>query len=185
LVTLLLLISVRFQYWWWVIVAGLVLATRIDTGILGIAGFGLFLFTRLSIRKLCFLFLGAFLVFCIVNPYMWYMPMQHLKDLIAEEFSDKKPEITEKNHLVCQAGYDYALGHYKNEIKNVLSQRPNKLEQIVVNGNEAIGLGAIAAGMQFAAIYPMTPVSGVLHTLAPLQEKFNFIFKRRPSPKNN
>src|SRR3989339_299405 len=104
--------------------------------------------------------------------------MQHLKDLIAEEFSDKKPEITEKNHLVCQAGYDYALGHYKNEIKNVLSQRPNKLEQIVVNGNEAIGLGAIAAGMQFAAIYPMTPVSGVLHTLAPLQEKFNFIYKQ-------
>ena len=32
--------------------------------------------------------------------------------------------------------------------------------------------------MQFAAIYPMTPTSAILHTLAPHQEKYGYIYKQ-------
>ncbi|MDP2685497.1 MAG: 2-oxoacid:acceptor oxidoreductase subunit alpha [bacterium] len=104
--------------------------------------------------------------------------IQHLKDLIKEEFSDKKPEIVQKNHLVCQAGYDYAIEHYKKDVKNILNQKTKVESKIVVNGNEAIALGAISAGVQFATIYPMTPVSGILHTLAPYQEEYGYIYKQ-------
>jgi len=37
---------------------------------------------------------------------------------------------------------------------------------MIVTGNEAAALGAIAAGLQFAAIYPMSPISNILHVLA-------------------
>ena len=119
--------------------------------------------------------------------------LQLLKDLIAEEFGDKKPEITELNHKACQAGYDYALENYKDKVKLILKPRGQNSEvkksdvssqmsdvnsKIVVTANEAVAAGAIAAGLQFAAIYPMTPTSNILHTLAPLQEKYGFIYKQ-------
>lgn len=104
--------------------------------------------------------------------------LQILKDLIKEEFSDKKAEVVEKNYATCQAGFDYVLNHYKDSISNVLKAKPKVKPQIVVGGNEAAALGAVAGGVQFVAIYPMTPISGTLHALAPLQEEFKFIYKQ-------
>lgn len=104
--------------------------------------------------------------------------IQLLKDLIKEEFADKKVEIVEKNYATCQAGYDYVLDHYADRIVNVLQFKQKTKPQIVIGGNEAAALGAIAGGVQFVAIYPMTPISGTLHTLAPLQEEFKFIYKQ-------
>jgi 2-oxoglutarate ferredoxin oxidoreductase subunit alpha len=51
-------------------------------------------------------------------------------------------------------------------------------EQIVINGNDAAALGAIAGGMQFAAIYPMSPTSEILQVLAAHQEEFGYIYKQ-------
>lgn len=81
LVTLLLLLTLRFQFWQWMIIAGLAMATRVDTGLI-VIGLGLYLFTRLSLQKMILLSIGVFFVFCLVNPYMWYMPVQHVKDLV-------------------------------------------------------------------------------------------------------
>lgn len=101
-----------------------------------------------------------------------------LKDLLTEEFSQRHPELVASNHNVAQAGYDYILEHYGEKIKNTLKRRSKISAQIVVSGNDALSLGAIVAGLQFAAIYPMTPISNILHTLAPLQEKYGFIYKQ-------
>jgi len=99
------------------------------------------------------------------------------KDLIAQDFSGKDPKITASNFAVCQAGYDYAKENYGGKIKNILKPRKTELK-IVVNGNETISLGSVAAGMKFSAIYPMTPTSGILHALAVLQQKYDFICKQ-------
>jgi 2-oxoglutarate ferredoxin oxidoreductase subunit alpha len=101
--------------------------------------------------------------------------LNHLKYLIKEAFEGKDPQIIEKNIKACQAGYDYVLDNYKEKVVFALRPKPAK-KQIVVSANEAVALGAIAGGLQFAAIYPMTPTSNILHYLAPLQEKFNFIY---------
>lgn len=101
-----------------------------------------------------------------------------LKDLISEEFSKRHPELIENNQRVAQAGYDYFYEHYANKISGVLKLKKKVSPQVVVTGNDAIALGAVAAGMQFASIYPMTPISNILHTLAPLQEKYDFIYKQ-------
>jgi 2-oxoglutarate/2-oxoacid ferredoxin oxidoreductase subunit alpha len=103
--------------------------------------------------------------------------LQHLKDLIKEAFKNKDPKITEKNFRACQAGYDYAVSNYKEGIVYALKPGPAK-KQIILSANESVALGAIASGLQFAAIYPMTPISNVLHNLAPLQEKYNFIYEQ-------
>ena len=104
--------------------------------------------------------------------------LSHLRDLITAEFGAKKPEVVEKNHATGQAGYDFVVKNYQAKIKPVLPPTGQAKKLLVISGNEAAALGAIAAGMQFASIYPMTPTSGILHALAPLQEQFGFIYKQ-------
>lgn len=104
--------------------------------------------------------------------------LQHLKDLIAKEFKDKPKEITELNFKVIDAGYGYAKKNFGEKASKVLEPMDNVGKRMVINGNEAIARGAIAAGLQFAAIYPMTPTSNTLHNLAPYQEKYGFVYKQ-------
>lgn len=100
------------------------------------------------------------------------------QDLLAEQFAGKGERIVDINQQVAQAGYNFSLEHFKDKQKNVLTKEENISERIVVNGNETVALGAIAAGLQFAAIYPMSPISNILHVLAANQEKYGYIYKQ-------
>jgi 2-oxoglutarate/2-oxoacid ferredoxin oxidoreductase subunit alpha len=104
-----------------------------------------------------------------------------LKDLITESFKDKGEEISQTNLIAVQAGYDYATTNFKEGLKSVLKSPDllnSAIPQMIVNGNDACALGAISAGLQFAAIYPMSPLSGILATLAQYQEKYSYVYKQ-------
>jgi len=102
----------------------------------------------------------------------------HLKNLLSEEFAKKGEEVTQQNHAAALAGYDYARDHFAQFTTSTLKPKEEHSPLMVVNGNQAAALGAVAAGLQFAAIYPMTPTSNILHTLAPLQKEYGFIYKQ-------
>lgn len=101
---------------------------------------------------------------------------EDLKELVAEQFANKSETIIAKNKACCQAGYDYVQEHYQDQIIEIIDPEQQKSPQIVVTANEAVALGALAAGLQFASIYPMTPTSNILHILAPLQPRYGFIY---------
>ncbi|MBT8337821.1 MAG: 2-oxoacid:acceptor oxidoreductase subunit alpha, partial [Gemmatimonadetes bacterium] len=46
---------------------------------------------------------------------------------------------------------------------------------VVMNGNEAVALGAVASGMELAAMYPITPATSVSHHLGEVFERFGGI----------
>lgn len=104
--------------------------------------------------------------------------LEVLNNLIEEEFTGKKPEIIVENHTAAGIGYAFALENFKTQIKEVLTLQEQIVPRIVVDGNDAISLGAISAGMQFAAIYPMTPVTSIMTNLAEWEEKGGYIFKQ-------
>jgi len=107
--------------------------------------------------------------------------LETLKQLIAEEFEDKGNEVIEENKKAAQLGYDYVLKNFKESIKEYLKPIDNftsPIPYMVLTGNESVALGAIAAGMQFASIYPMSPISNILHVLATNQEKYGYIYKQ-------
>jgi 2-oxoglutarate/2-oxoacid ferredoxin oxidoreductase subunit alpha len=101
----------------------------------------------------------------------------HLSDLIKENFASKNQETIDKNLTAAQTGFEIIKKDKADKIVDWLVPEEKK-EQIIASATETISLGAIAAGLQFAAIYPMTPVSNILHFLAPLQEKYKFIYKQ-------
>ncbi len=104
-----------------------------------------------------------------------------LTALIEEEFHDKDNDIINKNIRVAKNAHSYVLENYAGSIKDSLKPIESIttfIPKMVINGNEAAALGAIAAGMQFASIYPMSPISNILHVLAANQEEYSYVYRQ-------
>ncbi|QEE15288.1 2-oxoacid:acceptor oxidoreductase subunit alpha [Promethearchaeum syntrophicum] len=98
------------------------------------------------------------------------------KIVLTNRFSSKGSKIINKNFTAFQKGYE--LG--KNVIENGkftinLSKNDKIVDEILLNGNEAVGLGAIAGGCNFISAYPMSPSTGALQFLAANSEEFGII----------
>jgi len=63
------------------------------------------------------------------------------------------------------AGYEYAQENFNGDFDCRLSPIGN-VKRMLLTGNDAIALGAIAAGCKFMAAYPMTPASSIMEYLA-------------------
>jgi 2-oxoglutarate ferredoxin oxidoreductase subunit alpha len=93
-------------------------------------------------------------------------PLEGLLDSLRAQFAHKPPEIAEQNVAAASRGYA-AASEMRCDFPHKLAPRPASGEQqVLVDGNEAIGLGALAAGVGLYCAYPMTPASGLLHFMA-------------------
>ncbi len=68
----------------WSVLVGLSIATRADIGIFVSAFISLILWRFIGWKALFLLLLNAFFVFFIFDPFMWFMPVQHIKDLFSK-----------------------------------------------------------------------------------------------------
>src|ERR1043165_10242874 len=79
-----------------------------------------------------------------------------LEKLISERFTGKDTSVLTNAMNAFHSGYSYALGKVI-ETFQFLESKKKAGHQVVMNGNEAIGYGLIAAGVRFGAGYPITP----------------------------
>jgi 2-oxoglutarate ferredoxin oxidoreductase subunit alpha len=87
-----------------------------------------------------------------------------LTKLIEERFGGKDPTVV-ANAMTCfNAGYNHS---FENLLKTYQFYAPDKKDrhQVVMNGNEALAFGLIAAGVRFGAGYPITPWSDIMESL--------------------
>jgi 2-oxoglutarate ferredoxin oxidoreductase subunit alpha len=82
---------------------------------------------------------------------------------------DEYPSGIEEN--ITFADHFYDLVHSK--CSNQFSLTPGNKKRPIISGNEAIGLGAVAGGLDTYYAYPMTPASSILHFLARNANQFN------------
>jgi len=103
-------------------------------------------------------------------------PLSYLTDSLAAQFARKAPEIAEQNVAVATAGYDFGMN-----AECVFPFRLSPVEgappRLLVDGNEAIGLGALAAGIGMYCAYPMTPASTLLHFMAAHDRDYGVVVK--------
>jgi len=74
-------------------------------------------------------------------------------------------DVAASNIKAARAGYEYAQSNFRGDLGRRFSPTDNS-KRMLLNGNEAIALGAIAAGCKFMAAYPMTPVTTIMEYLA-------------------
>ncbi len=91
------------------------------------------------------------------------MDFRHVESAFKDIWGDKKPEIVQQNIQAAKLGAD-AVTETGGPLNLGLSY-PNE-PKYLMTGNEAICLGALAAGVKFLAQYPMTPASSILHWMA-------------------
>jgi 2-oxoglutarate ferredoxin oxidoreductase subunit alpha len=95
---------------------------------------------------------------------MFDLNVPKLEKLVGERFTGKDPSILSNALAAFHAGYSNSLGNLLETFKFVDSQKKDG-HQVVMNGNEALGYGLIAAGVRFGAGYPITPWSDIMELL--------------------
>ena len=97
-------------------------------------------------------------------------------ETLKEVFDKHGSESTEQNLSSFSAGYEWMI-QQKTEFPKL---RPAALSEgrLALNGNEAIALGAIAAGMRFFSFYPMTPATSIATTLAGHATEMEFVLEQ-------
>src|SRR2546428_429546 len=86
-----------------------------------------------------------------------------VESAFATVWGDKKREIVDANVRAATAGYKHVE---ENGGSLNLGLRLTGKARLLITGNQAIALGALAAGCKFLAQYPMTPASSIMHWMA-------------------
>ncbi len=99
--------------------------------------------------------------------------VERVREQISHTFRKKSEKIVEKNYQLLDLGMQWAQENLDFQIEVPTMDLTEEL--VVMNGNEAIALGAVAAGMELAAMYPITPATSVSHHLGDVFERFGGI----------
>jgi 2-oxoglutarate ferredoxin oxidoreductase subunit alpha len=99
--------------------------------------------------------------------------MERIKEQIAHAFRKKSEEVYDQNVALLELGFHWAEDNIDFRVE--IPTHPAEAPLVVMNGNEAIGMGAIASGMELCAMYPITPATSVSHYLSEVFEKFGGI----------
>ncbi len=86
------------------------------------------------------------------------------EEVVQEIFGKKGAQVVAKNMDAIKAGYEYT----KEKLGSVQTMQLEKADgnkRMYMIGNDAIALGAIAAGCRFMAAYPITPASDIMEYL--------------------
>ena len=89
------------------------------------------------------------------------LPPEPLYQAVEGMLGKKHPEALAENREIMEKSRVWAAAHVP-EHGFALSGGVPKAERLLLNGNEAIALGALAGGLKFCAFYPMTPATSIV-----------------------
>ncbi|AHG92622.1 2-oxoacid:acceptor oxidoreductase, alpha subunit (plasmid) [Gemmatirosa kalamazoonensis] len=100
-----------------------------------------------------------------------------LLEQIAQTFRKKSEESYRQNVALLDLGWAWAEANldFRVDVPPRSAQGGTDVPMVVMNGNEAIALGAVAAGFELCAMYPITPATSASHALSETFERFGGI----------
>ena len=105
--------------------------------------------------------------------------LSYPESVIRDSFGRRKgSEIADRNIRVANAAYEEARRRYAHLFEWKLDAIPDAPKKMVLNGNQALGLGAVAAGCKFCSGYPMTPASSLLEFMFAQARRFNLVVRQ-------
>lgn len=86
-----------------------------------------------------------------------------LKELVDEQFKGKDKLVASNIHAL-ELGYQYALNNYQCPLGIRMERRDAVGDKIIMEGNDALALGAVYGGATVVAWYPLTPSTSVVES---------------------
>jgi 2-oxoglutarate/2-oxoacid ferredoxin oxidoreductase subunit alpha len=87
------------------------------------------------------------------------------EEVVQEIFGKKGAQVVAKNMDAIKAGYDYMKKQLVDGVEIMELEKADGKKRMFMIGNDAIALGAVAAGCRFMAAYPITPASEIMEYL--------------------
>src|SRR6056297_4091246 len=97
-------------------------------------------------------------------------PIENLDSALEKRFGSKGQQLVDNNKEAARKGQNYVDDEYDHDFDYDLETTDE--DYVLLNGDEAIGMGAIAAGCKFYAGYPITPATDVMEYLTGRLEHF-------------
>ncbi len=105
--------------------------------------------------------------------YIYDRSLERIEEQIAYAFRKKSEDVYQRSVALVRLGVEWAKQNLDFRID--VPTNPATEALVVMNGNEALGMGALASGMELCAMYPITPATSVSHYLAEVFSKFGGI----------
>lgn len=102
---------------------------------------------------------------------MMGLDLENAEEILPDFFVD---EILEDNIKLLRRGYKAVEKIYDNLKKNVTG----KESEIFIDGNSALGYGALSGGLSFYSAYPMSPSTGIMNFLAQQQKDYDLVVEQ-------
>ncbi len=102
-----------------------------------------------------------------------------VEDFLKQRFSSKGEKIVSNNIAAAKKGFELAK-ELKADQRIVigLQKNPHVRDELLMDGTEAVAMGAIAGGCNFIVGYPMAPATGVLRFLAGEAVEFDIVVEQ-------
>ena len=104
------------------------------------------------------------------------MELDIFEGIIKEVFKKKGDDVVAKNIESTRAGYDFAIQRCLKCSFSVPLKAGTA--RMLINGNQAIGLGAIVSGCKFYSAYPMTPSTGIMIYIASKAKDYGIVVEQ-------
>jgi 2-oxoglutarate ferredoxin oxidoreductase subunit alpha len=95
--------------------------------------------------------------------------MEIARGEIVKKFKRKGEKVTQINLDLIESGYQWAKENLT--FRFIVPAQTVSESRVVMNGNQAIALGAMAAGIDLCAMYPITPATSASHYLSAVFHK--------------
>lgn len=95
---------------------------------------------------------------------------------VEDAFGKKDSQLVEKNRLALNDAFNWS-GQQAVDFPK-LPRVADSGQRLVMNGNEAIAMGALSAGVKFCAFYPMTPATSIALNLAAQASRMGLVVEQ-------
>lgn len=99
-------------------------------------------------------------------------PVEAGEKIAEQTFKRKGEEVVQRNYQALHAGYNYISDHTDRWTPLLGGIDRINPDRLIINGNEALALGAVHGGLTFYAGYPITPATDIMEVLAPILPQF-------------
>ncbi len=115
------------------------------------------------------------LAFAVAAGLIGFDPT-YIESVVRDNFARKGQAVVDANLRVVEIGVNAGCT-FQADFPFRMEAIPDAPPRLILNGNEAFALGALAGGCRFVAAYPMTPGTPVLHWFADHAEEYGVVTK--------
>jgi len=104
-----------------------------------------------------------------IAAYLLGLDQSVAAEVLEHKFGRKGATVIEANEQALSASYQWAAEQLSAKQADLrfpkLPPTKRQSQRLILNGNEALALGALSAGVKFCSFYPMTPATSIAITL--------------------